>query len=237
MLDRATDLKDKVLRTAATLLCGQLLTNANAGTQTIGTTTHTITTADGQYLGDTDHTVPGTGATTYSNVLASAGALEEENITALEQQLVANNVDDAGTVIPFVADTLIVPDNAYMVKRALQITGSTLVPESANNAINIYRGGRLNVVVLKHAPRNAAGAYATASQYYWGLANSKQLKRAVKFGWAVRPTDVKQGGIVPKFMDKNLDSSIIVFGRLVYGAPRWQGIGYSFSASAPTAIS
>jgi hypothetical protein len=236
-LERAEDLANRTLDTASLLLSGQLLNNANATTQTApGGIIQTISTADTLALGSASHTVPGTGSTTYSNVLAGLDALSDTSLTSLEQQLKANNVDDAGTVQPFVADCLIVPDNADMIKKALQLTGSQLSPESNNNSINIYRGGRLDVVVLKHAPRNVAGGYSTAKQYYWALANKKALKRAIKFRWALRPTDIKQGGIVPKFMDKNLDSSIITMGRLVYGAPRWQGIGYSFSVTKPTTV-
>ena len=234
MLDRAEDLVERAMFTASLCLSGQLLNNANAGTQTIGGVTQTITTADGQFLGDSDHTVPGKIGSTYSNVLASLGALSDSNLDALEQQIKQNNVDDKGTNRPFTADCLVVPDNATMIKKAMQLTGSVLSPETANNAINIYRGGRLDVVVLKQAPRDSTGGYDTTKQYFWCLANKKSIKRAVKYRWAVKPSDVKQGGVVPKFMDKNLDSSVIVYGRMVFGAPRWQGLGYSFSTTKPT---
>ncbi len=234
-LERAEDLASRTLNTASLALSGQLLTNADAVTQTLPDgTVQTISSGDGLALASAAHTVQGTGATTYSNLLSGAGALSESNLTALEQQLKANNVSDAGTIMPFVADVLIVPDNADMIKKALQITGSELVSETANNAINVYTGGRLDVVVLKNAPRSASGSYDTTQQYHWCLANKRAVKRAIKYRWALNPTKVSQGGIVPKFMDKNLDSSIIVAGRLVYGAPRWQGLAYSMSTTQPT---
>lgn len=235
VLDDAMALRERTLNTAALALTGQFLNCANAGTQSIRGTVQTILTADGQYMGDSDHTVPGSGTKTYSNVLTGLDALSETALTSLEQQLKANNPSDGGTIMPFVADLLFVPDNADMIKKALQLTGSTLVSESNNNAVNIYSGGRLDVAVLKQAPRDAIGGYDTTKQYFWGLANKKQLKRAIKYTWAVKPSDIKQGGLVPKFQDKNLDSSIIVFARLVYGAPRWQGVGYSFSVTKPVA--
>ena len=234
MLERSTDLVERAMFTASQCLSGQMLNNANATTQVIGTVTQNIATADTLALGSASHTVPGKPSATYSNILAGAGALSDVNLDALEQQLKQSNVDDAGTNRPFTADVLVIPDNATMIKKAMQLTGSTLSPETANNAINIYRGGRLDVVVLKQAPRDAAGSYDTTKQYFWSLASKRAIKRAIKYRWAVRPSDVKQGGIVPKFQDKNLDSSIIVFGRLVFGAPRWQGIGYSFSTTKPT---
>lgn len=235
ILDRSEDLIERAMFTASLALSGQLLNNANATTQTLpGGVVHRISCADGLSLGTASGTVPGKVGTTYSNILSGLDALSDSAVTDLEQQLKTSNVDDAGTNRPFTADVLAIPDNASMIKAAQQITGSTLVPSTANNAINIYTGGRLDVVVLKQAPRDASGGYDTTKQYFWALGNKKAIKRAVKYRWAVRPSDIKQGGIVPKFQDKNLDSSIIVYGRLVYGAPRRQGLGFSFSTTKPT---
>lgn len=234
MLERSTDLVEKAMFTASLCLSGQLLNNANATTQAIGTVTQSIACADTFAMGYASHTVPGKSGSTYDNTLTAADSLGDDTLSNLEQKVKAAFVDDAGTNRPFTADVLIVPDNAVMIKKGMQLTLSSLVPETANNAVNIYRGGRMDMVVLKQAPRNAVGAYDTTKQYFWAIANKKALKRAIKYRWAVKPSDVKQGGVVPKFMDKNLDSSIIVYGRLVYGAPRWQGIGYSFSTTKPT---
>ena len=234
LLDRATDLVERAMFTASQVMCGQIFTNATATTQVIGTVTQTISCADTLAPWSASHTVPGKAGTIFSNLLGGAGTLSDTNLDTLEQTLKQSCVDDAGTNRPFTADLLIVPDNSTMVKKALQLTGSVLSAETANNAINIYTGGRLDVVVLKNAPRDAAGTYDTTKQYYWALGQKKFLKRAAKYRWAMRPSDVKQGGIVPKFQDKNLDSSIIVFGRLVVGMPRWQGYGGSASVTKPT---
>ena len=235
MLERAADLVERSMKTAALTLSGQLLNNVGATTQVVpGNITQTISCGDTLAPSSASHTVPGKAGTTYSNTLASLGALSDSNLDVLEQQVKQNNVDDSGTNHPFTADVLIVPDNATMIKKALQLTGSTLSPETANNAINIYRGGRLDVVVLKEAPRAVDGSYSTAKQYYWAIGSKKLIKRAFKYRWAIQPSQVKQGGIVPKFQDKNLDSSIYTFGRLVFGMPRWNGIGYSLSVTKPT---
>ena len=235
VLERGQDLVERAMFTASLCLSGQLLNNADATTQSLpGGITQTISGGDTLALGSSAHTVPGKPGSTYSNILAGAGALSDTNLDTLEQTIKQNHVDDAGVNRPFTADVLIVPDNATMIKKAMQLTGSMLSPETANNAVNVYTGGRLDVVVLKQAPRGADGSYSTTRQYFWALGMKKAIKRAFKYRWAVRPSDVKQGGVVPKFMDKNLDSSIIVYGRMVYGAPRWQGIGYSFSTTKPT---
>jgi len=235
VLERGSDLVEKAMATASLLLSGQLLNNANVTTQTApGGIIQTISGGDTLAMGSASHTVPGKAGIVYSNILSSLAALGDASISDLEQQLKQSFVDDAGTNRPFTADVLIVPDDATMIKKALQLTGSELVSETANNAINIYKGGRLDVVVLKEAPRGVDGSYSTAKQYYWAMGNKKAIKRGFKYRWAMRPSDVKQGGIVPKWQEKNLDSAIYVFGRLVYGAPRWQGIGYSFSIDKPT---
>ena len=236
MLDRSEDLVERAMFTASLALSGQLLNNANATTQALpGNKTQTISCADTLSLGNGAHTVPGRPGETFSNILSGAAKpLSDSNLDALEQQIKETNIDDAGTNRPFTADVLVIPDNATMIKKAMQLTGSALSPETANNAINVYTGGRLDFIVLKQAPRNAAGSYDTTKQYFWCLGNKKAIKRAIKYRWAVKPSDVKQGGVVPKFMDKNLDSSIIVYGRMVYGAPRWNGLGFSFSTTKPT---
>lgn len=234
VLDRGSDLVEKAMKTAAQVLSGQLLNNVGSTTMSVGGTTLNIACADTLAPASASHTVPGKAGTTYSNTLASLGALSDVNMDTLEQQIKQNNVDDSGTNHPFTADVLIVPDNATMIKKGQQLTMSQLSPETANNAINIYRGSRMDMIVLKEAPRAADGSYDTTKQYYWALGSKKLIKRAFKFRWAMKPSNVKQGGIVPKFMDKNLDSSIIVFGRMVYGMPRWNGIGYSLSVTKPT---
>ncbi len=191
-----------------------------------------INSADGQPLASASHTVPGTGATTYSNILSGAGKLSEANLSSLIQQGKENNVSDAGTLVGFNPDMLIVPDNELMVRKALELTGSDKVPESNNNAVNVYSGGRMKVVVLKHGATNSIGAYDTAQQYHYAVANSAQLKRAVKYSWALRPSEIGTG-LVPKFREQNLDSNIYSAARCAFGAPRWLGIYYSMSTTAP----
>lgn len=234
VLEDAEALAERTLNIIALELSHQLLNSADSDTLALkGGGTAAITCADGLALASASHTVPGTGATTYSNLLSAASALSEDNMSTLIQQGKANNVSDAGTIIPFIPDTIVIPDNEDMIKKALQITGSELVSESANNAINVYNRGKMRVVVLKHAPRNAIGGYDTDQQYHWAVADSRQLKRAIKYSWALRPSEIGSG-LVPKFRESNLDSVIYTAARFVFGAPRWQGIYFSMSTTKPT---
>jgi len=99
------------------------------------------TGGDGKELFATDHPLVGGG--TQKNELTSAADLE---IDSLEQALIdiRATTDDRGKLINLRPRTLIVPPE--LERKALEIMGSSLDPESANNTINVYKG-RLNVVV------------------------------------------------------------------------------------------
>lgn len=233
MLDKAEDLAEGAMNTAALCLCGQLLTNADATTQSIKGVTQTISCADTLAPASASHTVPGAAGSTFTTVVTSNPALSDGSLDTATQIIIANNVDQAGVNRPAKADLLIIPENATMIKKAQQLTGSTLTPETANNAINVYSGGRMDFVVLTQSPRNAAGAYSTAEQYNWLLTSRKALKRNLRYRWAARPSNPMEG-IFPKFREKNLDSYIYMFARLVYGLPRWAGMAWSHTSTKPT---
>lgn len=233
MLDKAEDLAEGAMNTAALCLCGQLLTNADATTQTILGVSQTISCADTLAPASASHTVPGKAGSTFTTVVTSNPALSDTALDTAMQIIKANNVDQAGVNRPAKADLLVIPDNATMIKKAQQLTGSTLSPETANNAINVYSGGTMDFVVLTQSPRDGSGAYSTAEQYNWLLTSRKALKRNLRFRWAARPSNPMEG-IFPKFREKNLDSYIYMFARLVYGMPRWAGMAYSHTATKPT---
>ena len=234
MLDKTDDLAEGAMNTAALCLCGQLLQNVSATTQTILGVTQTISCADTLAPASASHTVPGAAGSTFNTIITGAPALSDTAIDTGIQVLIQNNVDQAGLNRPIGSDfVLVIPDNATMIKKAQQITGSTLSPETANNAINTYSGGRMDFVVLKHAPRNAAGSYTTTGQYQWLITTRKALKRNLRYRWAAKPSKPNEG-LFPKYMEKNLDSRIYMFARLVYGLPRWAGMAWSLSTTKPT---
>ena len=207
------------MNTASLCLCGQLLTNADATTQTIGSVVQTISCADTLAPGSAAHTVPGRAGATFTTIVTSNPALSDTAVDTAMQILIANNVDQAGVNKPVGGDfVLVVAENSTMIKKAQQLTGSSLSPETANNAVNVYSGGKMDFVVLKHGARNAAGQYETTNtnQYHWLLSTKKSLKRNLRYRWAAKPSIPNQG-LFPKYMEKNLDSRIYMFARLVYG--------------------
>lgn len=235
--DEAADFAERGLNVVGLEMSRQLLTEANNTTMNVlnngVTQSVNIATADALAPGSASHTRPGTGATTYSNILSGTDVLSEDAVTALEQQMKQNSVSEAGSHLGFRGDTLIVQDQSHMLRMALQLTGSELVPGTANNAANIYAGGKLNVVALKHGALDENAQFDSTSQYYWALADAKLLKRGFEYAWAVRPTE--EGiGLNAQFSEDNLDQKLQFFSRLVFGMPDWAGIGYSFATSAPT---
>ena len=235
MLDKAEDLAEGAMNTAALCLSGQLLTNADSTTQSILGVSQTISCADTLAPASASHTVPGKSGSTFTTVVTSTPALSDTALDTAAQIIKANNVDQAGVNRPSKADLLVIPDNATMIKKAQQLTGSVLSAETANNAINVYSGGSLDFIVLSQSPRDASGAYSsgTTDHYNWLLTSRKALRRNFRYRWASKPTNPMEG-IFPKFREKNLDSYIYMFARLVYGMPRWAGMAYSHTSTKPT---
>lgn len=234
LLDKSEDLAEGANNTAALCLCGQLLANADSTTQVIRGVTQNISCADTVAPASASHTVPGRAGATFTTITSGNPALSDTALDTAMQTLIANNVDQAGLNKPIGSDlVLVIMENATMIKKAQQLTGSTLSPETANNAINVYSGGTMDFIVLKHGARDGAGQYSTTNYYHWLLASKKALKRNFRYRWSMRPS--KPGhGLMPKFMERNLDSYIHVMAGLVYGMPRWAGMAYSMSTTKPT---
>jgi hypothetical protein len=187
-----------------------------------------LRTPDAVALISASHTTP-SGLTGLTNI-GGTGALSEENLTANILVGQENMSTSAGTSIPYNPDMIIVPNVAPLVKKAMQITGSDQVEGTANNAINIYGGGSMKVMVLNFAPLLAGGGRdTTTAKWAWSTADSSMLKKCLHFKWASRPISY------PRFMDQeNGDSSFLVLASVAVGASRWQGIVRNNATSAPT---
>ncbi len=234
MFDKSEELAEGAQNTASLCLCGQLLTNASTTTQTVLGVTQNISCADTLAPASASHTVPGAAGQTFTTIVTGTPALSDSSLDTARQVLIANNVDQAGVNRPVGSDfVLVIGENATMIKKAQQLTGSVLSPETPNNAINVYSGGVMDFVVLRNSARNSAGQYSTTSQYYWMLSTKKALKRNFRYRWSMRPSKPGEG-LFPKYMEKNLDSRIYVMAGLVYGLPRWAGMAYSLSSTKPT---
>ncbi len=104
-------------------------------------------------------------------------------------------------------------DVEVMTEQSLQITRSSKVSSSANNAANKYADGSKEVFVLKHAPRVSTTnqrSTTAADIYKWATAEKAKLKQSVRYKWIARPQLIGEKNID----DDNLDSFATAFCRV-----------------------
>lgn len=227
--DTAGELAKKVMNSYHLVLTHQLFNYCTSTAVTVpGGISYDLKTPDGVALVSASHTTP-VGGSGITNI-GGTGALSEENMTAAILVGQENMVTSTGTSIPFNPDMLLVGNVEPMVKKGMQITGSDQVESTGNNAINVYSGGRMKLMVLNFAPLLASGARdTTTKKYAWAVADSSMLKKVLHYKWAAKPISY------PKFMDEeNGDSAYLVMARFAFGASRWQGYVHCASTTAPT---
>jgi hypothetical protein len=126
------------------------------------------TSADGQNIFDTDHTATGT-SDSYSNLITTAfGRTGLEAAENLFNTFVDNN-DNAVLVEP---DTIITGRNVTVQNAVKEFLKSTLIPDGAENAVNVY-AGKYKPLVLPYLSTTAAGKPVTTYDNYWMLADLK----------------------------------------------------------------
>lgn len=126
---------------------------------------------DGKALAADDHPRSRTDSTSVDNKLALA--LTSSNLETAVTTMQAFK-DDLGEEITIIPDTLIVP--RALRKTAIEITASPLVPENANNAVNV-QAGAWQVVV---------DPYLSSSTKWW-IADSTMARRYLKWYDRVPP--------------------------------------------------
>lgn len=125
------------------------------------------TSADGHNIFDTDHTITGSSTATYSNLITTAfsrAGLEEAENTF------NTFVDNNGNIVLVNPDTIITGRNVTIQNSVKEFLKSTLVPDEANNATNVY-AGKYKHLVLPFLSTTLAGAPTTAYDNYWILAD------------------------------------------------------------------
>lgn len=125
---------------------------------------------DGKALCADDHPRSRTNSTAVDNSLALALTSDNLETAILQMQ---GFKDEKGEEISVIPDTLLVP--RALRKTALEIVGSVLNPETANNAINVHMG--MNVVVWPYLTDANA----------WFVLDSAMAKRYLKWYTRVNP--------------------------------------------------
>ena len=162
----------------------------------------TATTADGQYLFDTDHTLLGSG--TYANEPSTSIDL---CVSGLEAALInlQLTVDDQSMITPYQGKILLIhPNNQFTAKRIL---GSTQDWDTANNAINPLKG-ELQIMVWP---------YLTDTDAWFVLDSKDNREMGPMLLWRKR-ADFKR--------DDDIDKRIAKYNtaqRYLTGAPEWRG--------------
>jgi len=230
--EQPEELVDNVYRGISRLIHAQIFNRADQTTVTMpgSAGSYTLSLPDSKAFFATDHSGPNYSGK--SNKIGNATTeLSTPNVTVVQQHGIENFISSSGERKSFRANAIMVPDVAAMVEAALQITRSEKVRETANNSVNIYSGGTMDVIVLKYAPETPSSdhAYNSSLDDYWVLLNKEAFRKSVKYKLLVRPH------VLTRFLDpENGDSYITVLARAAVYAKRWQCAVLSPSTTAPT---
>lgn len=122
------------------------------------------TTADGQNLFDTDHTITGS-SDTFSNLITTA--FSRSGLEEAENKF-NTFVDNNGNIVLVQPDTIVTGRNVTIQNAVKEFLRSTLVPDEANNAVNVY-SGKYKHLVLPFLSTTSAGAPTNLYDNYWML--------------------------------------------------------------------
>jgi len=192
-----------------------------------GKSAYNIATSDTKALLASDHVY---GGVTFSNILSGGGALGMDNLNLLIEQGQQNTPDDFGTYLSPNYNLIVISDNIIMRNKAHQLFGSSLTPETGNNAVNFFGGtGQFKVVSLKHGNKNAIGTVSTDNIYRWLIIDSEMASEGLQFMMAEEPKTEQ------RFVNEdNLIAKLLVTQFAAYAAVQPQGILGSLSTVAPT---
>ncbi len=148
--------------------------------------------------------------------------------------MVQNTPDDFGTFIAPQPDTIVIANEQNMIVKCHQMFGSSLTPESDNNAVNYYGGaGSMKVIALNFGDRTPTGAVNTTASttniYRWAILDSQMCQRSWQLMMAEDPTPEQ------KFTDSdNVLAKILVTQFAAYAVVQPQGSVFSLSITKPT---
>lgn len=189
-----------------------------------------IATSDTKALYATDHVYGGVTFDNTGSLATNGGRLDIFNLTALIQKGQLNTPDDFGTYLQPQYDTIYIADDINMIKKCNELFGSSLTPESNNNAINFYGGtGGFKVVALKHGTTTAGFTKSTATAYRWVIGDSNMVSESLQYQM--------NGDIEVETKESEEDTLafktfVTAFGS--YAAVQPQGLMASLSTATPT---
>lgn len=163
---------------------------------------------DGQPLFSNAHPLLDAGVGATSGNLAT-GALNDANLKLAIKKM-RETKDEAGNLVQFVPDTLIIPP--ALEDTAIRLSKSDLQPGTANNDTNSYLKGKgIQIVVMDYL-----GAVAGGSDTHWFLQDSK--RHELNFFWRKRP-EFKWAEEFDNFVAKYRG-----YMRYSFGVSDWRGL-------------
>ena len=172
----------------------------------------TTLTADGSALCSTHTTI--SGATVVNN---ATGALTPDNlytgIVALRQQK-----NQAGVVLGNVPAILLVPSALF--KKAVEITQSALLADTADNNMNVYRGiYGIKVMTSPWLDANIGSSVTGSDTYWFLLSKNHSVSRLIRQGIITSLRDWSYSNNRTYFYQANFREEVFVFDYVgVYGS-------------------
>jgi hypothetical protein len=217
-------------------MCAKIFNDAEDTTYTpVDGTVVDWVCADDLALASATHTVNGTGATTYSNLYATAAKLSTSDLVLVMRQGVDNTVNDEGLPIPVSYNTLLIGPDPAMLKKAFEIYGTPKDPGTANNAANIfYAGGDFNmrIVQLKKGDLGPDGKKrnTATAKYRFALIDSNYQEN-----WQY--SQAKEAGVILKDSDIDTVLKVAVANKFsAFATVRWQGYILANNTTAPSTV-
>jgi hypothetical protein len=134
--------------------------------------------ADGKALAATNHSV--TSGATFSTEYTTAGSLSTTTLTQMEQTARETHVNELGEAIDIDMDTIIIPKNNFMIKKAFEIFGTPNEPSTNLNTMNIFKTqwGKKIVVLNKGQLSRDGKTYLTTdtASYRYAMVDSRYLE-------------------------------------------------------------
>jgi len=141
------------------------------------------TVGDGFQLFYTAHTVTGS-STTYRNRIANNPALSKGGLQAARKLFAQQMIDSSGNKVVIIPNTLIIADNPETEDTAKELLRSSGDVTAAHEGVeNVYKGA-YNLLKLPYLATDNVGAFNSAKEDYWMLADLSHTDAIVEFSEA-----------------------------------------------------
>lgn len=166
-------------RTIEKEMTDKVLTYAEASTYTPKGQNTAVdwTCADLQPLASPNHTA---GGKTFSTEYTTSGALSTATLTDMEQTARNTHVNHLGETLDIDMDTLIIPKNNFMIKKAFEIFGTPLDSGTNLNAMNIFHTKWNKKIIVLNKGQLASDCKTTlttdTASYRYALMDSRYME-------------------------------------------------------------